>query len=366
VNAQVQINIKPILRLCAFLFVTGSLLACGDDQSSTSEAGQYPDNAAKEVNALTLKQTVFEQERDQKMLVNLGGFAFTLPENWRDTSSYTYKSKQQNIALTVSFGSIRDPITLEKFVAQRRQALIDTMGDEVEFLSQEQGEIAMLPAIYQRFNFGDKSNQYQEYWATAFYAENKYISLSYVGPQEDKTLQATFEHIMVSCQPSSRPQPEHIAAQYVWRQAHILRLQIPEDLQAPRHYTYVSQDGSLKLKASLYNPGDSWPDTSVEDDAAKDLRFGGPPGTFSEEYQKNLGIQQIDYVFQGGDPIEPTLYRAHRAQIAGFGGRLLLYLKGNESQTRQIDAFWLELMSSLIENSTTPAPSKMDAANSDQ
>jgi hypothetical protein len=355
-----------ILKLSTFLFVTGSLLACVDNQSPTSEAGQYPDKAAKEVNELTLKQTAFMQARDQNMLVNLGDFAFTLPENWRDTSSYTYKSKQQNIALTVSFGTTRDSITLEKFVAQRRQELIDTMGDEVEFLSQEPGKIAMLPAIYQSFNFGDKSNQYQEYWATAYYAENKYISLSYVGPQEDTSLQATFEHIMVSCQPSSRPQPEQIAEKYVWRQAHILRLQIPEDFQAPRHYTYVSQDGSLKLKASLYNPGDSWPDTSVEDDAAKDLRFGGTPGTSSEEYQKDLGIQQIDYVFQGGDPIEPTLYRAHRAQIAGFGGRLFLYLKGNESQTSQIDAFWLQLMSDLIENTSTPAAPKMDETNSDQ
>jgi hypothetical protein len=355
-----------ILRLSTFLFVTGSLLACVDNQSATSEAGQYPDKAAKKVNELTLKKTAFVQARDQKMLVNLGDFAFMLPENWRDTSSYTYKSKQKNIALTVSFGKTRDSISLDKFVAQRRQELIDTMGDEVEFLSQEQGKIAMLPAIYQSFSFGDQSNKYQEYWATAYYAEDKYISLSYVGPQEDKTLQATFEHIMITCQPSSRPQPEQIAEQYVWRQAHILRLQIPEDHQPPIHYTYVSKDGSLKLKASIYNPGDNWPDNSVEDDAAKDLRFGGTQGTSSEEYQKNLGINQIDYVFQGGDPIEPAQYRAHRAQIAGFGGRLFLYLKGHASQTSQIDAVWLQLMSDLIEHSTGPASPKADEANSDQ
>jgi hypothetical protein len=361
-----QINIKLILRLSTFLLVTGSLLACVDNQSASSETEQYPVKAGKKVIELTLKQTAFMQERDQKMLVNLGDFAFTLPDNWRDTSSYTYKSKQQNIALTVSFGKTRDSISLEKFVAQRRQELIDTMGDDVEFLSTTQGKVAMLPAIYQSFSFGDQSNKYQEYWATAYYAANKYLTLSYVGPLEDKTLQATFEHIMVTCQPSSRPQPEKIAVQYVWRQAYILRLQIPEELQPPRHYTYVSHDGSLKLKASLYSPGDNWPDTSVEDDAAKDLRFGGTPGISREEYQNNLGINQIDYVFQGGDPIEPTQYRAHRAQIAGFGGHLFLYLKGNASQTSQIDAFWLQLMGDLITNSSTPVTPKTDEANSDK
>lgn len=162
-----------LLILSTFLWVTGSLLACVDNQLATSEAGQYPDKAAKKVNELTLKQTVFVQARDQNMLVNLGDFAFILPGNWRDTSRYTYKSKQQNIALTVSFGKTRDAIPLEKFVAQRRQELIDTMGDEVEFLSQEQCKIAILPAIYQSFSFGDQSNKYQEYWATAYYAENK-------------------------------------------------------------------------------------------------------------------------------------------------------------------------------------------------
>lgn len=83
--------------------------------------------------------------------------------------------------------------------------------------------------------------------------------------------------------------PEQIAEQYVWRQAHVLRLQIPEDLQPPIHYTYVSQDGSLKLKASLYNPDDSWTDNSVEDDVSKDLRFGQTQGTSSEKYQKIFG-----------------------------------------------------------------------------
>jgi hypothetical protein len=218
---------------------------------------QTPDKSTKKVNELTLKQTAFVQARDQKILVNLGDFAFMLPENCRDTSSYTYKSKQQNIALTVSFGKTRDSISLDKFVAQRRQELTGTMGDEVECLSQEQGEITMLPAIYQSFSFGELSNKYHEYWATAYYAEDQYISLSYVGPQQHKTLQAIFEHIMLTCQPSSRPQPEQISEQYVWRQAHILLLQIPESLQPPIHYTYVSQDGNLKLKASLYNPGES-------------------------------------------------------------------------------------------------------------
>ena len=82
-----------------------------------------------------------------------------------------------------------------------------------------------------------------------------------------------------------------------------------------------------------------------------------------------LWKKQIDYVFQGGDPIEPTQYRAHRAhqaQTAGFGGRLFLYLKGHASQTSQIDAVWLQLMSHLIEHSTGHASPKVDDANSDQ
>ncbi len=73
-------------------------------------------------------------------------------------------------------------------------------------------------------------------------------------------------------------------------------------------------------------------------------------------------MEQIDYVFQGGDPIEPSQYRAHRAQIAGFGGRVFLYLKGHASQTSQIDTFWLQLMSDLIEHSTGPDSPKADEA----
>ena len=111
------------------------MLACVDNQPAASDAGQHPDKAAKKVNEPTLKHTAFVQANNQKMLVKLGDFAFTLPENWRDTSSYTHKSKQQQVALTVSFGKTRDAISLEKFVTQRRQELSDTMGDKIEFLS---------------------------------------------------------------------------------------------------------------------------------------------------------------------------------------------------------------------------------------
>ena len=328
------------------------------------EAKQYAAKAVKKTDKLP--DTLFVLARDQKMRVKLGDFVFTLPSNWRDTSSYTYKSKEQNIALTVSFGKTREVITLEKLVAQRRQELSDTMGDDVEFVPQKRTEIANLPAIIQSFSFGDQANKYLEYWATAYYAENKYLSLSYVGPMDDKTLQATFEHITASGQPSSRPQPEQITDRYLWRQADILRLQIPDYLQPPRHYTYVSPGGSLKLKASLYKPGDSWPDNGLEDDAAKDLRFGGSPGIPSMKSINNVAIEQIAYDFQGGDPIEPTLFRAHRAQVTAYGERLVLHIKGYASQVRQIDAFWLQFMADLIENSAPNASPKADAANRDQ
>ena len=122
-----------------------------------------------------------------------------------------------------------------------------------------------------------------------------------MGPQQDETLHTTFEHIMHSSQLSSQPQPQlqQTAEHYVWRQAHILRLQVPNYLQPPRHSTYVSQDSSLRLKASLYNPNDSSADSSLEVEAANDLRFGGTPGSSSKEYKNSLTIQQIDYVFQG-------------------------------------------------------------------
>jgi hypothetical protein len=284
------------------------------------------------------------------MLVKLGDFIFTLHVNWRDTSSYIYKSVEQKIALTVSFGKTRDGITLEEFVGQQRQELSEAMNDDIEYLTQEQSTVDSLPAVNQSFSFCVQSKKYQEYWSTAYYGENKYLRLSYVGLLKDKMLKATFDHILASSLLSSRSQPEKKSDHYVWRQANILRLQIPDYLQSPKHYTYASQDGSLKLKVSLYSPGDTWLYNRVEIDAAKDLRFGGHMGTSRVDYQKNLVIQQVDYLYQGGDPIEPQLYRAHRAQISGFGALLFLFIKGHESQTSQIDAFWLKFMNQMIEN----------------
>jgi hypothetical protein len=348
---QGQINIKQSLRLCAFLVFAGSLAGCFDQQTQTLVAEQ---NIARAAN------TLFAQVRHQKMRVKLGSFIFSLPDNWRDTSSYTYKSEQQKQVLTVSFGKTREATSLDAFVAKRRQELSNTMGDEVKFLLQKQVEVATLPAIFQSFSFGDQSNRYLEQWATAYYADNKYLTLSYVGPQDDKTLQATFEQILASGQTSTKPQPEQITDHYIWRQAQMLRLQIPDYLKPPRHYTYVSADGSFKLKASWYGTGESWPDTSIEDDAAEDLRFGGDMGASSIEYLHNLAIEQVASVFQGGDPIEPVLYRAHRTQITGFGGRLILYIKANASKTRELDAFWLQFMSDLIADNTMITKPKID------
>jgi hypothetical protein len=348
---QGQINIKQLLKRCAFLAFAGSLTACFDEQTQTLEAGQ---------NTARAGSILFTQVRDQKMRIKLGSFIFSLPDNWRDTSSYTYKSEQQKQVLTVSFGKTREATTLDAFVAKRRQELSSTMGDKVKFLLQKQVKFATLPAIFQSFSFGDQSNRYLEQWVTAYYADNKYLTLSYVGPQDDKTLQATFEQILASGQTSTTPQPEQITDHYIWRQAQMLRLQIPDYLKPPRHYTYVSADGSFKLKASWYGTGDSWPDTSIEDDAAKSLRFGGEIGASNIEYLHNLAIEQVASVFQGGDPIEPVLYRAHRTQITGFGGRLILYIKANASKTREIDAFWLQFMSDLIADNTMIAKPKVD------
>ena len=81
-----QITIKTIVTLGAFLVLTGSLLACFDDQSAMLEAKQYAAKAVKKTDKLP--DTLFVLARDQKMLVKLGDFVFTLPSNWRDTSSY--------------------------------------------------------------------------------------------------------------------------------------------------------------------------------------------------------------------------------------------------------------------------------------
>lgn len=288
------------------------------------------------------------------MRIQLGDFAFTLPKSWRDTSSYTYKSNARQVALTVSFSRTRQAITLEELVAKRRQELSDSMGGEVEFQLEEPGKLATWPAVHQSFTFRGQSNTYLECWATAHCGENNYLTLSYVGPQEDKTLQTTFGQITASCQPSSLPHPKQVAEHHVWRQAQTLLLQVPKELQAPRHYGYVSPDGGVTLTGRLYEPGASWPAASVERDAANDLRFGGARGASCREQHDTLAIEQIGYVFVGGDPIEPTRCRAHRAQVDGFGARLSLYLKGDESQTSRIDAFWQQLMSDLIEHTSTP------------
>lgn len=298
------------------------------------------------------------------MQVKLGKFSFTLPGDWRDTSSYTYKAKDKKVALTISFGKTREAISLEDLVAQRRQHLSETMGDEIEFISQEPGKVAALASVNLSFSFGDQDKKYLEQWATAYYGDNKYVALSYVGPLEDESLAADFERIVNTCMPSSQAEPTEVDDGYIWRQAHILRMQVPESLVPPRNYTYVSTDGSLKLKASLYNPGDNWPNTSVADEAARDLRFGGTRGETQEEQYSDLVIEKIDYVFQGGDPLEPVSHKAHRAHAAGFGARLFLSIKGFESQSSQIDSVWQQIVASLIEQSNpsaaTPPPADED------
>lgn len=338
-----------MIKLSTLLLLSGGLLACSDKstQSQPREPTQQGSMGTHSAMQSTVERGVFEQQGNKKMQVKLGQYTFNLPDGWRDTSSYLYKAKDQKRALTVSFGKTRGSISLEQLVSQRRQQLTDSMGDGVEFLSQENGMISILPAIYVSFRFGDKNKQYLEFWATAFYAENKYVAVSYVGPQEDKSFAAEFKHIMATSLPISQAEPEQVADQYVWRQAHVLRFQAPIELKAPRHYTYVSPSG-ITLKATLYNPGESWPDNSVEDDTANDLRFGGSQGKLREEVFGELAIQQVDSVFQAGDPLEPTRYKAHRAHIAGLGGRLHLFVKGYESQNKQVDEFWQQLMTSLI------------------
>ena len=336
-----------MIKLSTLLLLSCGFLACTDKSSPLRQPTQQQSIGIHSAIQSTVVSGVFEQQGNKNMQVTLGKYTFNLPDGWRDTSSYLYKAKDQSRALTVSFGKTRDNINLEQLVSQRRQQLTDTMGDEVEFLSQEKGMISILPAIYLSFRFGDKNKQYLEYWATAFYAENKYIAVSYVGPQEDKSFGVEFKHIMATSLPISQPEPEDVAAQYVWRQAHILRFQAPVELKAPRHYTYVSSNG-ITLKASFYNPGESWPDNSVADDTAKDLRFGGTQGKLQDDIFGDLSIQQLDAVFQAGDPLEPTRYKAHRAHIAGLGGRLHLFVRGFESQSQQVDEFWQQLMTSLI------------------
>ncbi len=83
-------------------------------------------------------------------------------------------------------------------------------------------------------------------------------------------------------------------------------------------------------------------------------------GASNIEYLHNLAIEQVASVFQGGDPIEPVLYRAHRTQITDFGGRLILYIKANASKTREIDVFWLQFMSDLVSDNTTIVKPKVD------
>ncbi len=82
---QGQINIKQLLKRCAFLAFAGSLTACFDEQIQTSEAGQ---NTARSGSIL------FTQIRDQKMRIKLGSFIFSLPYNLRDTRCYTSMSAQ--------------------------------------------------------------------------------------------------------------------------------------------------------------------------------------------------------------------------------------------------------------------------------
>ncbi|MFT6898568.1 MAG: hypothetical protein ACJA13_002992 [Paraglaciecola sp.] len=341
-------KIEMMIKLCILLVLTGSSLSCLDKHTArqvTEPEKREPIEITSAIQSSS-DSGIFEKIGSEQMQVKLGQYTFTLPHDWRDTSSYIYKAKDQKRALTVSFGKTREPLSLDDLISQRRQQLVDTMGDEVEFMSRGKGKISMLPAIYLSFRFGDQDKQYLEYWATAYYKENKYVAISYVGPREDELLGATFKHIMETSWPASQSVPEPVEPDYVWRQGHNLLLQVPMALSPPRHYTYESPSG-IKLKASLYSPGDDWPKRSVQDDAAKDLRFGGTQGETHNGTFDGFAIGQLDYIFQGGDPLEPTLYRAHRAHVAGSGSRLFLFVKGNESQAKQIDEFWQQLLTSL-------------------
>lgn len=343
----VQMNKK----LSILLLLSGGLLSCSEknEQLHAAKLNQLASVDTTPATHITKDSAKFEIKGNHKMQVKLGQYAFALPDDWRDTSSYIFKTNDQKQALTVSFGKTREPLSLDELVTQRRQQLTDSMGDEVEFIAQGKGAISSLPAIYLSFEFGDQDKQYQEHWATAYYAENKYVTASYVGPKEDELLGATFKHIMETCLPSSQSVATQTTADYVWRNVHILLLKLPKALRPPRHYTYASPSG-IKLKASLYNPGDDWPQGSVEEDASKDLRFGGAKGDIQNGEFGGFSVQQLEYEFQGGDPLEPTKYKAYRAQVAGLGGRLYLYVKGFESQTTQVNEVWHQLLASLQPN----------------
>jgi hypothetical protein len=325
-----------------------SLFACSDKPTDAATLKQ----AALETVAFKINENETVPKEDANMLIRLENFSFTVPASWRDTTSYHYKSAQQNLAFTVSFGRTNQTILLEQYVDQRRQELTDTMGNEVEFSPQTATEIASMPAIIQAFHFGerDQSQRYSEYWLTAFYAENQYFTLSYVGPKEDKTLKDTFEHIVTSSQISSNAKRIEVKNGFVIRQANILSLQLPEQLQPPKHYTFVSPDSGLKLKVSLYPLEENWPDDSLEVNVAKDMRFGGKAESMSKELHQKIEIRKVAYTFQGGDPLEPTIFRGQRAEVTASEFRILLFVKGEGSQAAQLDSFWQQFISDFIEN----------------
>jgi hypothetical protein len=210
------------------------------------------------------------------MRVQLERFSIEPPAGFNDWTDYSFQLESRGEVLSVTSDSNpKTVIDLPSLTAFRRQDFERGMAGAATFESEGPAQLDDLPGHMLIYTFDDRGTRYRVRMVFALDTENSYIQLSYLTRADDAEADKKFKHILGSVTRAGKPDANRPGPGFIRRWAGKLVLDVPEYLEPPQTYYFLSLNEKTSLKLFVYDTRRSSQQIPVpEEEIRKETRSG--------------------------------------------------------------------------------------------
>jgi hypothetical protein len=210
------------------------------------------------------------------MRIEMDRFSFEMPSGFEDNTNYTFKDRNEQENLTVSFGE-RPPeaTSLRKLMAVRRGNLDLEMSEDTKIEAEADTRVDGLPGRMLVYTFKSGNRSFRARWAIALPAPEMYLQISYIASAADAKAGQRFNHICDSAVAARKTVLTATPAGYVRRWAERMTLDVPLSLSPPLVYEFLNRENrDISLLLQYQEPQHPRTMPSTQEDLARDAAVG--------------------------------------------------------------------------------------------
>ena len=191
----------------------------------------------------------------RKMVRGPDGISFVPPEGFENRTTFKYADPAERQIVEIGYGNLHGTTNTAAAVLAERVDEIEDLKERAPDLvigQQEDTRIGPVSGRMFRYAASEEHYRFQEWIAVALLDDVSYVQIAYEASALDQWAPRKLQRILDSVA-FSEQHLQTAPAGFIRYQAGRISLDIPEKLDPPWDYTFVSPDDQMRLEFSVYD-----------------------------------------------------------------------------------------------------------------